>query len=306
MERCGRDSASGHGDERRTVSRSGRTPTSSNRRCVTPPAEPVRDFFETHPPHSPFAAALRRDPFRRVFRVRDAAWASALRRMPLADGDRLLDVGGADGLIVDRMHALRGTRGVAVDIAFRGLRLARDAAVAADPVQADAVALPFANDTFAGSVSFETLEHLTDWAAAIAELVRVTRRGGHVVVSAVSANWKWTWNWALARAGVDIHSYADHDPARFVDPRALVVALERAGADVLEARELNAFATLAYDELIMVVALLLERGPRWLGRGFLAVAPGLRTVVAPALILSELPWRVTSRSNSILVVARKR
>ena len=270
------------------------------------PADPDRDFFETHPPRSPFAATLRRDPFRRVFRVRDAAWASALRDMPLSVGDRILDVGGADGVIVDRMNALRGTRGVAVDIAFRGLRLARDQAVATDPVQADAVALPFGDHAFAGSVSFETLEHLSNWRPAIDELVRVTRPGGHLVVSAVSASWKWTWNWWLSRVGVDIHSYADHDPARFVDRDDLVQALERAGADVLEVHELNAFGTLAFDEVVMASALLLERGPRWLGDVFLWGASGVRRVLAPALVLSELPWRLLSRSNSVLVVARKR
>ena len=273
---------------------------------MQPPAEPLRDFFETHPPHAPFAAALRRDPFLQMFRIRDAAWASALGRMPLAFGDTLLDVGGADGLIVDRMHALRGTRGVVVDIAFRGLRTARESAVVATPVQADALALPFADNVFAGAVSFETLEHLADWAPAIDELVRVTRGGGYLVLSAVNANWKWTWNWWLARAGVDIHSYADHDPARFVVRGALVAALERAGAAVLTVHELNSFATLAYDELVMVTALLFERGPRWLGRAFLAVAPVVRRLVAPMLVLSELPWRLASRSNSVLVIARKR
>lgn len=270
------------------------------------PADPVRDFFESHPPHAPFSVALRRDPFRHIFRIRDAAWASALRDMPLSAGEPFLDVGGADGLIVDRMHALRGVRGVAVDIAFRGLRAARDAAVAAEPVQADALALPFRDGAFAGSVSFETLEHLADWAPAIDELVRVTRPGGHLVVTAVSANWKWTWNWWLARAGVDIHSYADHDPARFVDRGALVAAFRRAGADVLEVHELNAFGTLAFDEFIMVVALLCDRGPRWLGELFLRVASGLRRLLAPILVVSELPWRLGSRCNSVLVVARRR
>lgn len=269
-------------------------------------SDPVRDFFETHPPHAPFSDLLRPDPFTRVFRARDAAWAAALRRMPLGRGETLLDVGGADGVIADRMHALRGTRGVVIDIAFRGLRLARESSLDATPVQGDAVRLPFIDNAFAGAVSFETLEHLADWPAAVRELVRVTRPGGHLVVSAVSSNWRWTWNWLLDRAGVDIHSYADHDPSRFVDRRELVAALTGAGADVIEVRDLNAFASLAYDELVMVAALLVERGPRRLQRLFLAAATALRRVVAPILVFSELPWRLAARSNSTLVVARKR
>jgi SAM-dependent methyltransferase len=270
------------------------------------PADPIRDFFETHPPHAPFRDRLRRDPFRQIFRIRDAAWATALRGMPLQADDTVIDVGGADGLMLDRLHALRGTRGVVVDIALRGLCVAKESAIATEAVQADAMALPFADDTFAGALSFETLEHLADWPAAIRELVRVTRHGGHLVISAVSANWKLTWNWWLDRAGLDIHSYADHDPARFVDRDDLVAALEGAGADVIAAHDLNSFATLAYDDLVIVAALLMERGPQWLQRAFLALAPAARRVVAPALVLSELPWRMASRSNSVLVVARKR
>jgi hypothetical protein len=56
----------------------------------------------------------------------------------------------------------------------------------------------------------------------------------------------------------------------------------------------------------MVAALLIERGPRWLARPFLAIASRVRAVVAPVLILTELPWRLARHSNSVLVVARKR
>ena len=273
---------------------------------MKPRAEPRRDFFDERPPYSPFAEHLRRDPFDSVFRIRDAAWAHALRRMPLCTGERFLDVGGGDGVLGDRMYALRGVKPVCVDLASRGLVHARDHGVSARPVRADALSLPFADGAFAGAVSFETLEHIEDWPRAVIELVRVTAPGRHVVVSAVSSRWRFTWNWWLDRAGVDVHSYADHDPSRFVDPSELCRSFERAGAEVLEVRKLNAFATLIYDQVIMGAALLLDRGPRRLVAPFIKLAVVARRSLSPLLVLSELPWRLFSRSNSVLVVARKR
>lgn len=273
---------------------------------MKPRAEPDRGFFDERPPNAPFASLLRRDPFRRVFRIRDAAWGAALAAMPLDPGEPFLDVGGGNGLLADRMHALRGVRPVCVDLALRGLRAARDDGIAVRPVGADASALPFPSGVFGGVVSFETLEHISRWEDAVAELVRVTKPGRHIVVSAVSARWKWTWNWWLARVGIDVHSYADHDPSRFVEPDRLRVAFERAGAEVLESRGLNAFATLAYDEAIMLLALLFDRAPRRVAGPFLDASSLVRRVAGPPLVLSEFPWRLLARSNSVLVVARRR
>src|SRR5437660_1283476 len=79
-----------------------------------------------------------------------------LRQLRLAPGDRVLDVGGANGLLLDRLHARSRARGVCVDVAMRGLREVRARAVAARPVCADALGLPFPDATFAAALSFET------------------------------------------------------------------------------------------------------------------------------------------------------
>ncbi len=273
---------------------------------MKPQAEPRTTFFDAQPPRSPFSDALRGDPLARAFRIRDAAWLSVLRALPLAPEDWVLDVGGADGVIADRVHALRGTRGVCVDVAMRGLAQARERGVEVRPVAADGRHLPFPSGTFAATLSFETLEHVVPWADVVAELVRVTKPGGAIVTSAVSARWKGTWNWCLDRLGVDIHSYADHDPIRFVDQDDLRAAFAANGAEVRAVHELNAFATLAYDQGVMLAAVLADRAPAGVGNAFLTAATATRRFVGPPLVLSELPWRLLSRSNSILVVARKR
>ena len=47
--------------------------------------------------------------------------------------------------------------------------------------QADATALPFDDDSFDFALSWIMLHHTVEWEAALAEAVRVTRPGGHVV-----------------------------------------------------------------------------------------------------------------------------
>jgi 2-polyprenyl-6-hydroxyphenyl methylase/3-demethylubiquinone-9 3-methyltransferase len=266
----------------------------------------VKTFFDGRPPNAPFSDVLRGDPLSTAWRIRDRAWLRAMTSLPLTSGDRVLDVGGGNGLLVDRLHARYGVRGVVVDVAMRGLREARDDGRAAKPACADALALPFADATFAAAMSFETLEHIPEWPRAVAELVRVTRPGGRIVVTAVSARWQYTWDWLLSRAGIDVFSRADHHPEQFVDPDALACEFERTGARILERHFLNAFATLVFDEAVTVAALGADRCPRSVARGFVRAADLAVRVLDAPLTFSETPWRARRRSNSVLVVAEKR
>lgn len=53
----------------------------------------------------------------------------------------------------------------------------------------DARALPFADNSFAIVTLFDVLEHIVEHDVAVAEAIRVTRPGGHVLVSTPSADW---------------------------------------------------------------------------------------------------------------------
>lgn len=108
----------------------------------------------------------------------------AIGRDPHA-GDAL-EVGAGSGAmasaLLDRYPALRLT---ATDFDPRmvlaaGRRLARygDRASVA---QADATALPFADDSFDLALSFLMLHHVGSWEQALRELVRVVRPGGRVL-----------------------------------------------------------------------------------------------------------------------------
>ena len=123
---------------------------------------------------------------------------------------RLLDVGSADGPSVTWM---RGDHHVSVDLDPRGLRPGRG-------VQASALTLPFRDASFDVVAAFDVVEHCEPEAQALAELARVLRPGGRLLLSVPAYQWAWS----------------DHDVRaghhrRYTRPR-LLAAVRVAGFDV--------------------------------------------------------------------------
>jgi ubiquinone/menaquinone biosynthesis C-methylase UbiE len=125
---------------------------------------------------------------------RDHFWFRGFRRFvePLVDfavarvpNARILDCGCGTGhnLVLLRRHA----RAVGIDLTWTGLRFAHgrgERAVA----QASAARLPFADSTFDAVTSFDVIYALGDEveAIAIAEMYRVLRPGGYLIVNAAA------------------------------------------------------------------------------------------------------------------------
>lgn len=117
-----------------------------------------------------------------------------LERLGTAPGERVLDLGCGAG-----RHAFALMRRGATVVAFDRGREELDAVRATSgamqeagelprpdvggPVQGDALALPFPDDSFDGIVAAEVLEHIEADEAALAELVRVLRPGGRIAVT---------------------------------------------------------------------------------------------------------------------------
>ena len=115
-------------------------------------------------------------------------------RLDLRAGERLLDLG--CGLGRHSYEALkRGAEVVACDLSRPEVEQVRDLArllvaeqevdesVMAAPVQADAVGLPFDDDSFDKVIASEVLEHIGDDESAFAELARVLCPGGRLAVT---------------------------------------------------------------------------------------------------------------------------
>jgi ubiquinone/menaquinone biosynthesis C-methylase UbiE len=114
---------------------------------------------------------------------RAAALASRLERLlPLRGDERVVDVGSGTGAFAFAV-APRVREVVAVDSDPAMLEQARATAPAnVELVEGDAQRLPFADGAFDVAASLRTLHHVRRAELAVAELARVTRSGGTILV----------------------------------------------------------------------------------------------------------------------------
>ena len=101
-----------------------------------------------------------------------------------AHGRDVLEVGCGTGLLLQRFATFaRSARGV--DLSEGMLAHARRRGL--DVTHASATALPFADESFDVTCSFKVLPHVREIDRAIAEMVRVTRKGGFVIAEFYNA-----------------------------------------------------------------------------------------------------------------------
>jgi len=107
-------------------------------------------------------------------------------------GEQILDAGSGTGLFT-REFRVRGADVVGLDISWAMLRWAQKKSGAFPPciVTADMTLLPFADGVFDKTVSVTALEFIEDEKKAVAELFRVTKPGGIVVVATLNSLSPW-------------------------------------------------------------------------------------------------------------------
>lgn len=119
-----------------------------------------------------------------------AARDEYLQLLGIAPGERVLDIGCGSGVVTRAIAARLAPHGrvVGVDSSGALLAVAREYAdrtecgARIELHQADCRALPFANESFDVSIAVTVLAHVPGAERALAEMVRVTRRGGRVGV----------------------------------------------------------------------------------------------------------------------------
>ncbi len=142
--------------------------------------------------------------------------------------DVLVDVGCGGGIL---SAFVRGYLHVGVDLTQSALVVARATGVV--PVRADAAALPLAAGAAHVVVAGEVFEHVADLDGAVAEVSRVLRPGGVVVVDTISAT---------RRALLGLVTVGEwlpggpprriHDPELFVAPARLIGLFAQHGVEL--------------------------------------------------------------------------
>jgi ubiquinone/menaquinone biosynthesis C-methylase UbiE len=148
-------------------------------------------------------------------------------------GDRVLDLGAGDGSFTGELRAA-GCEVVAVDVAEEALRRARARVPDLDARRVDeGASLPLDEDTVDIVWAGEVLEHVADVVGLLAEVRRVLRWGGTLLVTTPYHGRVMLLALALRARATDEHFDPRVDHLRFFTARTLHAVLSDAGfADV--------------------------------------------------------------------------
>jgi ubiquinone/menaquinone biosynthesis C-methylase UbiE len=131
------------------------------------------------------------------------------QHFPLTSGERVLDLGCGEGRHVISVYLEQDVEAVGVDLSVQDLLTTRDKfeefATEGKPggsfglSSANALALPFADNTFDKVICSEVLEHIPDYQAALREIDRVLKPGG-LFCASVPRHWPERICWAFSEA----------------------------------------------------------------------------------------------------------
>ena len=129
------------------------------------------------------------------------------KHFPLGSGDFVLDLGCGEGRHVISAYVAADVHSVGVDLSLEDLQTTRDKfADFAEPESerksfglssANALELPFADNSFDKVICSEVLEHIPDYRGALREIERVLKPGG-LFCASVPRRWPEKICWALS------------------------------------------------------------------------------------------------------------
>ena len=185
---------------------------------------------------------------------------------------RLLDVGCGTGVLAARLAA-RGYEATGLDPSDGMLSVLRERAPAVTAVQASATEMPFDDAEFDLSVSVATMHHIADPDAvrrALAEMVRVVRPGGKVIVWDHNPRNPY-WPYLMKRVP------QDRGDERLVGVEELVDGLRAGGAGLVSVEQLGMVPDFVPERLLRAAAAA-ERGAER--------TPGLRRFLAHNVVVA--------------------
>lgn len=170
-----------------------------------------------------------------------------LRAMNLRPGERVLDIGSGPGMLAQDVAAIVGSSGavVGVDASAPMTAIASKRCEAfswARFEEADALSLPFEDGSFDVGVSTQVYEYVADIPAALAELHRVIRPGGRVVIVDTDYD-SWVVHTSDAERFDRVRTAWDNHFVHGGLPRVLIPHLRKAGFEVLRQEVIPMFNT---------------------------------------------------------------
>ena len=184
-----------------------------------------------------------------------------------APAGRVLEAGCGTGQILERLGRA-GVRAVGVDLSSGMLQQAR--ARARELVRGDLTALPFGDGRFDAVCCFKVLAHVPDIGRAMAELGRLVRPGGFLIVEFYNPHSVRGLLWRLKRPGRIAGDVDEHDISVRFDAPAAARALLPSDFEPVTARGIRLFTPFAQALRLPLVGPLLARGERALADGVLA------------------------------------
>jgi arsenite methyltransferase len=105
-------------------------------------------------------------------------------QLALERGERVLDIGSGPGFLAAEMAEEVGPEGkvCGVDPSDSMLAMARRRGATVEYASGDALALPYPDESFDAAVSTQVYEYVADMPAALAEVRRVLRAGGRLLI----------------------------------------------------------------------------------------------------------------------------
>jgi len=105
-----------------------------------------------------------------------------IEKLEIKGNDRVLDAGCGSGIFTSILEGLTGADITGMDFSIRHLEIMRKKHIHIEPVTGDVTALPFKEDSFDKVVCYSVLQFVEPWQEAVEELIRVTKRGGMLLL----------------------------------------------------------------------------------------------------------------------------
>lgn len=218
------------------------------------------DLYDANPPLCPFDQLLREIGYQKTQRPKDLATKKYLQQFKLNSDSKVLDLGCASGVLLQRIQKTFGSTGVGIDVSKVLLSQAQQKNPENIYILADAVELPFPDNSFDLVTSFDNLEHIKEYQTVLKEIVRVLKPEGQLLMNTINKNNKFTFDWLLEKLGSSYHlTRAGHDKELFFDPNHIGQLLQQNGLENINIRLFDATFILIADCALYIFLIIAER-----------------------------------------------